>query len=73
MAAMQIIGQERLPYNMKRDDLSTKALRGLGWHVLRVWETDNPKNPKGVARMIALRVKRRAEHSGQIHNKAKQK
>jgi DNA mismatch endonuclease (patch repair protein) len=62
----------KIASNIKRDDLSTKALKGLGWHVLRVWETDIQKDPKGVAHMIALCVKKRAQNSRNIDHKAKQ-
>jgi DNA mismatch endonuclease, patch repair protein len=48
----------KLASNRKRDVLNTKALKELGWHVLRVWETDIRKDPKGVAHMIALCVKK---------------
>jgi len=56
----------KIASNIKRDDLSTKALKGLGWYVLRVWETDIQKDPKGVAHMNALCVKKRLQYSRNI-------
>ncbi len=48
----------KIAANMKRDSLITKSLKSLGWHVLRVWETDVQKDPKGVAKTIDFRVKK---------------
>lgn len=58
---------KKIASNIQRDNLTTKALKTLGWHVLRVWETDIQKDPKTVAQMIALCIRKRgprpSEHS----------
>ena len=62
----------KIASNIKRDNLTTKALKSLGWHVVRVWETDIQKNPKDVAHMIALYVKKRGANPRNIHHKVEQ-
>ena len=39
----------KISRNMKRDKEITSLLRRSGWRVLRVWESDIKRNPRGVA------------------------
>ncbi|RJQ14147.1 MAG: very short patch repair endonuclease [Nitrospiraceae bacterium] len=42
----------KIKYNIERDILQEKELKGMGWRVLRFWETDVLKNPEFFALKI---------------------
>lgn len=44
--------KEKISANIKRDELVTKELEGMGWKVLRFWKTDIQKNPESCAAKI---------------------
>lgn len=49
----------KIKYNIARDKQQTRNLKQMGWHVIRVWETDVLNNPKVVAKMINDEVRKR--------------
>jgi DNA mismatch endonuclease (patch repair protein) len=49
----------KIESNMKRDRLSARYLRRLGWRVIRVWETDVLRSPTRVASRIIRVVHQR--------------
>ncbi len=50
--------------NMERDLQKTEALTGLGWEVLRLWETDILADPEREARkVIKLIIARRKQNA----------
>ncbi len=48
----------KIERNRRRDRLVTRRLKLLGWRVIRVWETEIQRNPKGVADNILDAIKR---------------
>lgn len=42
----------KIASNIQRDKRITASLRKLGWHVIRLWETDIRKDPSNYALMI---------------------
>lgn len=48
---------EKIRVNKERDRRNTRRLESLGWHVVRVWESDVLSNPLGVAQQIARLVR----------------
>ena len=48
----------KIERNRRRDRLVTRRLRLLGWRVIRVWESEIQRNPKGVADSILDAIKR---------------
>jgi DNA mismatch endonuclease (patch repair protein) len=46
----------KIEANMRRDLTQMEALRQLGWHVMRLWETDIATDPLRVARKVKTRV-----------------
>jgi len=49
----------KIAYNTERDIRQRRALRKLGWRVLRFWESDILKSPQRVARRIHSVVRKR--------------
>ena len=49
----------KIEANIRRDLLQTKWLSKIGWHVIRLWETDILKNPVAVAEEVRRVVKDR--------------
>jgi DNA mismatch endonuclease (patch repair protein) len=43
----------KIAYNRERDRRNDALLAGLGWRVLRLWETDILKDPQAAARRVA--------------------
>jgi DNA mismatch endonuclease (patch repair protein) len=50
----------KIAYNIRRDAHQRRALRKLGWAVLRFWESDITKNPQRVADRIRSVVRGRS-------------
>ena len=50
--------------NRQRDRLVNRQLRGLGWNVIRVWESDVRRNPARVAQRILDRAHATAVRGG---------
>src|SRR5260370_20444856 len=50
---------EKISYNIKRDAQQGRALKKLGWRVLRFWESDIIKSPHAVAGGICSVVRER--------------
>jgi DNA mismatch endonuclease (patch repair protein) len=48
----------KIERNRCRDRLVTRSLRLLGWRVIRVWESDLQRNPKGVTNNILDAIRR---------------
>jgi DNA mismatch endonuclease (patch repair protein) len=48
----------KIERNRRRDRLITRRLKLLGWRVIRVWESEIQRNPKGVADSILDAIKR---------------
>ncbi len=46
----------KIEANMRRDLAHVEALRQLGWHTIRLWETDITLDPLKAARKIRARV-----------------
>ena len=51
----------KIAYNIERDDQQRRALRKLGWKVLRFWESDILKGPQGIAGRIYSVVRERTD------------
>jgi len=51
----------KISYNIERDAQQGRALKMLGWKVLRYWETDILKSPQVVAKRICSVVRQRME------------
>lgn len=58
----------KIESNMLRDRRLVQELRGLGWHVIRVWETDVLRSPARVAMRVTRAIDRR--RSQQSHDLA---
>lgn len=48
----------KIERNRRRDRQVTRRLRLLGWRVIRVWESEIQRNPKGIADSILDAIKR---------------
>ena len=46
----------KIAYNRERDHRNDALLAGLGWRVLRIWETDVLRDPEGAARLVAAMI-----------------
>lgn len=46
----------KITRNVERDREVTKALQGLGWRVLRVWESAVKENPERIAARLAKQI-----------------
>jgi DNA mismatch endonuclease Vsr len=51
----------KISYNIERDAQQGRALRKLGWRVLRFWESDIIKSPHAVAGRICSVVRQRMD------------
>ena len=51
----------KISYNIDRDAQRRRALRSLGWRVLRFWESDILKSPQRVASRIFFIVRERRD------------
>jgi len=49
----------KIDRNRRRDRVVTSALRRLGWRVIRVWENDVRRDPRGIATRIFKSVETR--------------
>jgi len=58
---------KKIGANIDRDRRNAKLLEDMGWHVVRVWETDIVSNPLGIAKQIAQLVRSRAAHQDRPH------
>lgn len=52
---------EKISYNIERDAQQGRALKKLGWRVLRFWESDIIKSPHAVAGRICSVVRQRMD------------
>lgn len=50
--------QSKIAYNIERDAKHTAQLQGIGWRVLRLWETDIRKSPDDAARRVIALIRR---------------
>lgn len=51
----------KITRNVERDAKATRALRRLGWSVVRIWESDLDKDPGRCARRVQRALQERAE------------
>ena len=49
----------KLSANVARDQIVNRSLRGSGWAVIRLWESDVLRDPQRAARRVVVAVKRR--------------
>jgi len=49
----------KIEANINRDNLHTKKLKKMGWHVVRIWETDILKDTSLIAEKIRTIVRAR--------------
>ncbi len=49
----------KIKYNIDRDKQQTQNLKQMGWHVIRIWETDILNNLEAVVKMINDEVRKR--------------
>jgi DNA mismatch endonuclease, patch repair protein len=61
----------KISYNIERDTRQRRALRKLGWKVLRFWESDILESPQGVAGRIYAVVRQTAERSSASRRRRK--
>lgn len=54
----------KIASNIKRDKCITRSLEKMGWHVIRVWETDIKKDPVAVALLIKKAIIARLRSKG---------
>ena len=50
--------EAKIAANRRRDDRNRRLLRKAGWQVLRIWEHQVRRAPRGCRRSILMRVKR---------------
>lgn len=48
----------KIKNNIKRDKRTTRYLRRLGWHVMRVWESDLKSDPRRLVSRVTRALKR---------------
>lgn len=60
--------EEKLLFNVRRDESNADQLRDLGWTVLTVWECELRKNPLDVVRRIIGELQLENPHESYISN-----